>query len=685
MMKSLFVYDDPEVTGQLIKGVPSIYVYTIDEKGEKKKLYDIAIEIKQKAEKESIVFIDQYLACADEGFGWLQRNAGIALIKFLRMLEVRNHIVLITPFTGREMKLIEMNPANLIVASKGISFAKSIKEAELTAHTKETFDDKQDLKPYILAEFRLPENERHNWANWWGIDRLWQTYAIINSVGKEDLERTAANNYPPSLIATTKEFRNFQALFLYGHTGTSFLLQILEAKHRVDILERVLCSIDKLRKERIDEQNGYKEQILKAKEALAELNEISHKSGLYDREINDILDYKYMYPKSIEEHQKLIVNIENILNQLWNDSIQNSRAKNFNKKQLEIALKEFAVLKERISPVTDKILFYQKQLNERKPKILYIDDQANDGWSDIFRHIIYNELVSTDVFKVIQPEVKEVIEGRLGEKVLKEINSFIPDVILLDLRLKKEGGVRANTEILSGAILLKEIRAKFSGIPILMTTASNKSWSYEKLQQLGCDAFWTKEGIDTAMSETDSAQNHLRFVELVSLLSGEEYLFLKDYFNQVEKLEKKKTHWWRDENRFKKDTLKAIDGCLVFDVLKETATIYKEFLRANVMKQINTSVYQEWFYASLIIQHLGKIVEKLHYGGAEVSAKIMEYRGDICGKQLFLKRHNASHIELTPNLKQKDAKEYMKAILDYLNDRDCCPKSGLKVVGKIKL
>ena len=74
-----------------------------------------------------------------------------------------------------------------------------------------TITFKGDLKPYILTEFHLPEDERHNWANWWGVKQLYEVHCHVKPEESNDL---------PSLPYKNKlhELRNIQAAFLYGHS-----------------------------------------------------------------------------------------------------------------------------------------------------------------------------------------------------------------------------------------------------------------------------------------------------------------------------------------------------------------------------------------------------------------------------------------------------------------------------------
>lgn len=206
-MKLIFTYDNKELKelGGIINSVPVseyIHVLTEDKEGKKKNLYDVAVDIKEKIPKSEscIIFIHQYLACADEGFEWLQRNAGIALIKFLRMMEVRSHIVLITPFSGNEIELVKHSPENLIVTSKGISFAKYLHElrdktiSDLNALT--TIDntaEKKNLLPYFRAEIDFINEIDHSFANEYGIELMFRAHQGITgkklSVAKEIQQR----------------------------------------------------------------------------------------------------------------------------------------------------------------------------------------------------------------------------------------------------------------------------------------------------------------------------------------------------------------------------------------------------------------------------------------------------------------------------------------------------------------
>lgn len=723
-MKLLFIYDSSELKeiGKIVNNVPvkeQIHISTVEDTSNKRLLFDVAIEIKKEINdsEHSIIFIDQFLSCADEDFEWLEKNAGIALIKFLRMMGVHHHIVLISPFT--EAELLRQNPGNYIVSSKGVSLKRYLDE--ITEWPLSSVNDLSadklsgPLKPYLSIDFELPEDNRHDWANWWGIDRLWNIHRVVEMEKYGFTERWNLKEYPDGLKEKTKELKNRKALFLYGHQDKIIANRLIQFNEEIESLKNTLQIYITARDNYIKEKEVIKSLLKDKNYEIKNLEKrisyiefrlpgLNGLCGLFYekkaecikkivqlsdqiRELETRLMEEYGLNQNIHGLNSRITNIDGELMELKNSLIQEEeKYLIILKSQIDVLDEEINRQQSRISSLS--IYTIREQLQKKSPKIIYIDDQADEGWSNIFQHIIYNK-EEESLFKVIQPKREEKIDtDYFNCNVAPSIEKHNPDLILLDLRLNKESGIRLEVEKLTGAMILKEIRKQYPGIPVLMTTASNKSWSYEELLRIGCDAFWTKEGVDTGMTEVDSIRNYLRFAELCLVLTGEDYCCLKEYFENVKHLEEKgknQKHWWQQEDRFNKDRLNEVDPDIIYNIIKDTATIFREYLKSKIIRQSDLVIFNEWFYASLIIQNLGKIIEKLHYSGAEVSAVIMNYREDFCGKQLFLKRHEASHIELTKKLNEEDAKNYMKEIFEYLNNKEYCPKPGPKVVGKIKL
>jgi len=719
-MKLIFTYDSTDlinlgrITATNEAVGKEIHVLTVENE-KKKKLYDVAIEIKKETSDGSlcIIFIDQYLTCADEGFEWLQCNAGIALIKFLRMMEVKSHIVLTTPF--EQYEFIKLSPANLIVSSKGISFTKYLHEfskkslSEIDALASETFNDNQNLKPYIMAEFSLPEDERHNWANWWGIDRLWNVHRVVEQEKYGLTERWHINEYPDTLKDKLKALQNQEALFLYGHQDSEIINTLSELNDNVIkltcILEKCISAKDNyfelqnyLQTDKVNKSN-----LIKSLEAQISLinRHLPHLNGRTESYLN----IRAKYVRRIVELSSQIRKLENDLMEVKQKSrsidyrISNEQ-KNVEELTLSLNEEEKRYLSEikqdieniesGIQELKSKILSLsistlRNKLTEKSPKILYIDDQANEGWSNIFQHIIYNQ-EEQELFKIIQPKESDRIDANyFNNHVSKVIKELKPDLILLDLRLNKESGTKIEVENLSGAIMLKEIRKQFPGIPVLMTTASNKSWSYEELQRIGCDAFWTKEGIDTGMTEHDSVKNYLRFGELVNILTNNEYGYLNRLSERIESIHAVESPWWWETSKYAFES--KVDRNDVIGILNDTLFILRQYLRNAVINQYTNNHLTNWLLPSLMIHNLGKIPELVY------NTWSIKYMYDSTAQELFLIRNCASHIvqneekRTAKNFKFSDAIDFCKRITEYLTLKQTPPLAEVKEtsVEKLKL
>ena len=87
-------------------------------------LYDLAVKAKRQTQQGAwVLFINLFLDCKDAEFPYQQNQAGIALLKYLRLIGVNHHIVLISPYSFE--RLIRQPPGNLIISSLGITITQS--------------------------------------------------------------------------------------------------------------------------------------------------------------------------------------------------------------------------------------------------------------------------------------------------------------------------------------------------------------------------------------------------------------------------------------------------------------------------------------------------------------------------------------------------------------------------------
>lgn len=129
-------------------------------------------------------------------------------------------------------------------------------------------------------------------------------------------------------------------------------------------------------------------------------------------------------------------------------------------------------------------------------KILLIDDDWEKGWKNFYQ----------SWFKLSYHIQFQCIENNFDiEMILKTIQNFEPDIVLLDLRLIDTD--TENQKDLSGIEILKKIKQWNWGIQVIITTASNKKWNYEKANQNGADGYIIKEGNGEVVNILENLQN----------------------------------------------------------------------------------------------------------------------------------------------------------------------------------
>lgn len=350
----------------------------------------------------------------------------------------------------------------------------------------------------------------------------------------------------------------------------------------------------------------------------------------------------------------------------------------------------------------DYVKSLRYQIDERKPKILHVDDQASDGWADIFRHMLYANTQSQE-FKVLSFDVSFNISNSIdqrvndiyrGVKALIQPNGgdqipFDPDIILLDVRLipDYDEGLKHDVENMSGALLLKKIRKEYPAIPVIVTTASNKVWTYEEMIKLGADAYWIKEGLDEQRNAEESVRNYIGFLELVGKATREEYRFLKTAVSKMNSLldaHTRQSFWWerkdwnRDSIRIDKteQRLKRVTTVLKRELRKiylDGMELYRQFLSHKVLrKSFELNEMNEWFYYSSIMIHLGKTIELIHnlytkdYEAYGSFSKVIGHRNDKRGLKLYGERNAAAHLGKSKGVDFDRLRSFIENLNQYL-------------------
>jgi CheY-like chemotaxis protein len=173
-------------------------------------------------------------------------------------------------------------------------------------------------------------------------------------------------------------------------------------------------------------------------------------------------------------------------------------------------------------------------------KILFIDDQAEEGWSLLMKNIFKsagNDFVAIDSSKYKNHETKlfHDFDGFYSEcqnQIGKEW-----DLIIVDLRINPEkedidSEMIQPTEF-SGYKLINEFLNQNEGYQIIVSTASNKIWNINAALRRGASSYYIKESPEFNYSIKDTKKNYENFKDDVKKC------FEKDYLRRVDSIHKK--------------------------------------------------------------------------------------------------------------------------------------------------
>lgn len=556
-----------------------------------------------------LIYLDYIPQEEGKAVGLRTNHHGIEVLKRLRLKHYRQHCVVFS-FLSREDFILH-NPCHLLLYSAGITYKQlpfdfltedfSILGAPVEAPS--------DLSAYFKAENMLPDN-RHFFANWWGVYCLWQLHKAIESIYLSEGENS-------SLVTETDRdfFSGMKKIWEEMNTLRGQIAQYLNPIDKKDILFE-LQEFDKLEKNRdkllqeIDSESSItEEELIELAEIREKLENFLKKLGnktIYDLDIqieykNILNEYYYNLKEAVlgringeflSATERLIYEINNKIEEITtkDDQINKNKELIEEKNKLDRSIEEIRrEIKENIEgcniqrskkSISDIISDIRKSFQEVPPKIIYVDDQAQEGWAKIFQRMIYGG--ESDNFAVIVPQKeedeKEIVQRILNEeKRLKENTNQIVQrisneekrlkentdqivLLILDLRLKQEKG-ELPIEDISGIKVLKELKKEKFSCPILITTASNKWKSYKEINRLGALAYWQKKGLDEQNDTKSLLENYFSFLKLIYVLCKDKTIaFLyNDFSSMIRELgENKEIYWW--ETAFWRNAKKTINS-----------------------------------------------------------------------------------------------------------------------------
>lgn len=193
-------------------------------------------------------------------------------------------------------------------------------------------------------------------------------------------------------------------------------------------------------------------------------------------------------------------------------------------------------------PPTDIIPIAKDKLKIEKDKqlpalnILYVDDEADEGWYELLRHIIcdVNDIKGLDY---IGSDLKSKSQEEIISYVMKEIIDKEINLVILDLRLHPDDFDDSLIDNITGYKLLQAIKDHNRGIQVIMFSATNKVWNLQTLLEAEADGFIMKEAPINSADFHFTEDSIISFVNIINKCIKQ--IFRKDLWSRIQKVNKK--------------------------------------------------------------------------------------------------------------------------------------------------
>lgn len=236
---------------------------------------------------------------------------------------------------------------------------------------------------------------------------------------------------------------------------------------------------------------------------------LARNAGFKDEEIN------YEYPQTL------------YFKYLTNRFKQNELTNNERKK---ILLDVEKMLDEKATEIknltSEGILDFSKHPYVKNKKILLIDDNAEKGWKAILSKILEAEV---EAIRYMIGVASQNIKGK-WELSLK-LDDY--DIVFLDLYMPQFSNDKPDIKL--GKKILSLIKVKYPNLPVIIFTASNKSWTFDEVFENGADGIYVKESPEFANDAEYSKDNFKDFYETVQKCF-DNYSILRPYWEKIEEI-----------------------------------------------------------------------------------------------------------------------------------------------------
>ncbi|MFZ3574305.1 hypothetical protein [Tenacibaculum finnmarkense] len=156
-----------------------------------------------------------------------------------------------------------------------------------------------------------------------------------------------------------------------------------------------------------------------------------------------------------------------------------------------------------------------KTENLEETKILYIDDEAEKGWYEVFRTILVDTNKVKD-FQYLGDDFKSKSQEEIIEISIDKIIEQNSDIVILDFRLHPDDFKQTSINEITGLKILKRIKEINKGIQVLIFSATNKIWNLQAIQEQGADGFVIKESPENSVDKGFTKETITNFIEQLS-------------------------------------------------------------------------------------------------------------------------------------------------------------------------
>ena len=245
-----------------------------------------------------------------------------------------------------------------------------------------------------------------------------------------------------------------------------------------------------------------------------------------------------------------------------------------------------------IIPIAKEKLKIEKDNQLTELNVLYVDDEADEGWYELLCHLLCDEN-GIQHFDYIGRDMKSKSQEEIISYVMEKLEESNANLVILDLRLHPDDFIENKIENITGYKLLQDIKHHNRGIQVLVFSATNKIWNLQALQKAEVDGFIMKE------APSNSTDPHFTEDSIISLINQlkECYncVYRKDFWPRIQRLIYKINYHLKFENINEKYannvlTLISMFEASIFDNNSEHS---KDFAFVNLFAIIELTA-NEW-------------------------------------------------------------------------------------------